>query len=191
MTAYTHYWKNDTWDEQLGQQLEHAASNAFRARGVRKGDRVFVVTIREGQLFVGGRLVVDKVTTQKDAEKLLGTALWTARDHIVARNPLGVLQPVPVPNKIARRLRFVPDSDLVWSSPGELDRQTLRGVRRLSDESAALLDDILAKKATVHVDESREDDAEQQRIERRTDIGPTKKYPCKCAPRTGRVSREP
>jgi predicted HNH restriction endonuclease len=40
-------------------------------------------------------------------------------------------------------LRFVGDRSLVFKSPGQLDTQTLRGVRELTPESAALLEEIL------------------------------------------------
>ena len=169
MTDFTQHWKNDAWEHDLGHSLTHAASSLFRDRGIREGDRVFIITIKKEKLFVGGRLVVQKLTTQEGAEKALGHELWEARDHILAREPLDVLRNVVVPDEITSRLRFVPNNALTYVSPGVLDPQTLRGVRRLTHESATLLNDVLSKGNTT--DKDVEADLEEQTIRQRTDIG--------------------
>jgi hypothetical protein len=61
MRAFTTYWKNKTWDgnpERGG--LRHTASNEFKAHGVKAGDRVYITTIRDGQLYLGARLTVKR-----------------------------------------------------------------------------------------------------------------------------------
>jgi hypothetical protein len=57
--------------------LEHSASNEFRARGVTPGDLVYVVTVRNGQLYVGASLVVGQLLGQRAAERALRGGLWT------------------------------------------------------------------------------------------------------------------
>jgi hypothetical protein len=42
---FTQYWKNTTLDWHEADELMHSASNQFRARGVRRDDRISVVTV--------------------------------------------------------------------------------------------------------------------------------------------------
>src|SRR2546426_3577217 len=110
---FTHYWANDTWAENShaeGEPFRHAASNLFRSRGVASGDFVYVVTVQEGRLFLAGRIEVDRVLGQEDAEARIGQGpLWPAGDHIVAKP--GTEKPVrfhrKVPPDVVNRLRFI------------------------------------------------------------------------------------
>src|SRR2546428_3651803 len=71
---FTHYWANDTWEEnsrQEGKPLIHTASNLFRSRGVAIGDFVYVVTVLAGRLFLLGRIEVGAMLGQVAAESAL------------------------------------------------------------------------------------------------------------------------
>ena len=57
-----------------GEALRHAASNAFRARGLRPGDVLYVVGQEDGRLLLIGRLRVAAVVDQAVAESELGMA---------------------------------------------------------------------------------------------------------------------
>src|SRR5437667_5175611 len=109
---FTHYWKNETWDEnshQEGEPLRHAADNQFRLRGVAVGDFVYVVTVIAGRLFLLGRIEVDRILGQEEAEAAVGATLWQADDHILAKpgteNPLRFRREVPI--KATKGLRFM------------------------------------------------------------------------------------
>src|SRR5206468_1037169 len=110
---FTHYWANDTWAENSHTQdkpFRHAASNLFRSRGVASGDFVYVVTVLEGRLFLAGRIEVDRVLGQDEAEAIIGEGpLWPADDHVVSKP--GTEKPVQfdreVPLDVVKRLRFI------------------------------------------------------------------------------------
>jgi len=65
MTAFTHYWKNDTFEHTWangheGERLNHTAGNIFANADVKKGDAVYVITVIKGELFLVGRMTVEK-----------------------------------------------------------------------------------------------------------------------------------
>src|SRR5437867_962858 len=89
MTRYfTHYWSNATWEDHAesmhGQPLEHIAGNLFGENGVVPGDFVYVVTVIDGNLFLGGRMRVGRFTDQVEAESHFGEPVWEASDHLIA-----------------------------------------------------------------------------------------------------------
>src|ERR1700730_8090764 len=113
---FTHYWTNKTWDNQVrvlalesDKTLDHTASNIFRDRGISKGDSVYIITVKQGQLLLLTRLMVAKVCGFDEAARLLKNKnLWEAKDHIVAEVPAPVRRTfeVPVPLAITQQLRF-------------------------------------------------------------------------------------
>jgi hypothetical protein len=155
---FTHYWTNRTWDNQVAgnaykshKTLRHTASNMFRERGISKGDSVYIITVKRGQLLLLTRLTVAKVCSFEEASRLLNTEdLWEAEDQIVAEaaTPIRPTFEVPVPLAITEQLRFesYPQSKSPrFVEPGILDQQTLRGVRELNYGSAQLFDEFLAE----------------------------------------------
>ncbi|MDP9475371.1 MAG: HNH endonuclease [Actinomycetota bacterium] len=152
---FTHYWRNGTWEREWelwktspdDYPLNHAADNRFAERGVGPGDYVYPVTVVEGELYLLGRMRVDKVCSEEEAAKKLGTRdLWEAGDHVVSTEYTPKRFDLGVPPEVAARLRFVTDGTeqgLKFASPGHLDRQTLRGVRELDPASAEELDQLL------------------------------------------------
>jgi len=179
MRAFTTYWKNKTWDgnAECG-SLRHTASNEFRAHEVKTGDRVYITTIRDGQLYVGARLTVKDIVTRTQAQRILGDPdLWLAKDHVIAtRNePFHASRQVSVDD--ARRLRFVNGGRLKFRSGTELDNQTLRSMRELTPASARRLDAVLRLPADTEVVEAEEREAEEveRAIRKRRDITATEK----------------
>jgi hypothetical protein len=139
-------------------RLEHTASDVFGDRGVQRGDRVFVAEVVGGQLHLIGRMVVADVLSQQQAQKRMIDEVWKARDHLMAApgaSPISYERPVKP--GIAAKLQFLrktgrvghdgaPEyrvTKLKFNSDGRLDDQTTRTVRRLSEESAALLETLL------------------------------------------------
>jgi hypothetical protein len=154
---FTHYWKNTTWDNQVrgyalesSKELDHTASNMFRDRGISKGDNVYIITVKRGQLFLLCKLTVGYVCGFEKAARLLKTEnLWGADDHIVAESPAPIRRKFdfPLPLTITEQLRFEGSGESKsprFVKPGILDQQTLRGVRELDYGSAQLLDKFLS-----------------------------------------------
>jgi serine/threonine protein kinase len=78
------YWRPDTVDKHSG-CLDYAASGQFAKRGVQPGDVVWIVTAREGILFLVGRLSVGSVVDGERAEERLGRGdLWDAEAYALA-----------------------------------------------------------------------------------------------------------
>jgi hypothetical protein len=131
--------------------LWHAASNQFRARGVRVGDSLYVVSCFGGQLYLLGRLDVAYLLGPVEAADHAGEELelfdW-AQDHaFAADNNIGpVYFDLIVPEATIRRMQFENGRPLAMRpGPGgqEPDPQTFRGLRQLTEASACLLDDEL------------------------------------------------
>lgn len=154
--AFTHYWNKSSWEGSAhdnGQPLHHVASNVFAQRGVEPGDRVYVVTVQKGELFLLGRMEVGQIVNYAHAEASLDYTPWAASDHLLARSCTAMRFDRPVSGDMSSRLRFEGPKGptaLKFKAAGVLDEQTLRGVRRLTDDSAALLDTLLAREP-LHV----------------------------------------
>lgn len=153
MSSFTHYWTGQTClicAGLEGKPLLHTAGNLFAARGVAPGDKIYVVNVLKGELRLIGRMQVNKLTSHTQAERVLGKGLWRAADHLLAVRGSGTAVRFDrvVPADIASQLLFESGKKYEgakYAAPGMMDRQTLRGVRRLTDSSAQLLDALLAK----------------------------------------------
>jgi hypothetical protein len=55
--------------------------------GGEAGDKLFIVTVSEGCLYLGGVLVVDKLMGMREARRRFGENVWQASDHVTARDP--------------------------------------------------------------------------------------------------------
>lgn len=148
--CFTHYWKNETCrdhEPDSGEPLDYIAGNRFRERGVNEGDVVYVVTVKRGRLFLIGRLSVANICGRAEAGRALQTDdLWPAKDYIVAASATPMRFDLEVPSEVTKKLLFVasPHSKPPhFTEPGQLDRQTLRGVRELEPASARVLDELL------------------------------------------------
>jgi hypothetical protein len=141
--AFTHYWSNATWDSLVELEIDHTASEMFLDRGVDDGARLFIVTIKNGQLFLGSRLLVDRVVGLAKARKIFGPDVWEAKDHVIARKAQPFRRDLRVPTEVVRELSFIGKNPRLVMKKGRLDQQTLRGVRELTDESALLLEGLL------------------------------------------------
>jgi hypothetical protein len=149
-----HYWKNHTWiDSQTWSEgrLRHTASNQFRERGVTLGCLIYVVTVIDGQLMLGGRMEVGKLVTLNEARKELPYEPWEARDHAMAKRGTGTMleHNRSVSTTDVRKLKVITrDGDAPLLKEGEpLDPQTMRRLRELTEESARILDRIIDSRA--------------------------------------------
>lgn len=152
MASFTHYWSAETCDAMAekseGRAFGHTAGEDFKGHGILFGDQIYAVSVRRGILYLIGRLLVDKVCNQSAAEAALNYEPWEASDHFLAarraKTPMRFSRKVSL--RHAKLLRFPTKTGLKllkFESTGLLDRQTLRGVRRLDDASAKLLDRLI------------------------------------------------
>jgi hypothetical protein len=143
--SYTQYWLNGTWDREANaetERIEHTASNKFRSSGVGRGDFLYLVTIKQGRLHVANCMRVGSVSDTKTAQRILSSRdLWDAKDHVIADKASPCDFQRVLPTALTRQLRFLPGNRPLTFVRGtnRLDGQTLRGVRRLTDESARML----------------------------------------------------
>ncbi|MBK9118153.1 MAG: hypothetical protein IPM18_00880 [Phycisphaerales bacterium] len=149
---FTHYWNTATCEfQQAGRPLHHTAGNDFAHKHVAPGDYVYVVNILRGRLRIIGRMQVARIVNYDEACELLDYDPWDADEHCLAvpGSATTVRLDRFVPIELVRRLRFArTDNSMVPLAFRDrdadlLDQQTLRAVRRLTPQSAALLDGIL------------------------------------------------
>jgi hypothetical protein len=148
--AFIAMWRQDEVDRELerfreGDTLCHAAGSRFRAVGIETGDRVYVfsTTRRDRELLLLGRLTVEQIVGKREAQARFKTEVYDAPEHLIGRGtPLDFDRVVP--ENIARRLRRASGKPIkIDTDRYRVDRQTLRTPGRLTEESAALLDNIL------------------------------------------------
>jgi hypothetical protein len=156
MAAWTHYWRKDTVAREreavdAGERsdlLDHAASNAFRRRGVTAGDDLYVISFSDGELYVIGHMLIDRVVGHDEARRALDYKPWAADDHALARRS-GATRfhfDAVVPEDRMKDVAFVaPDGTVgvARDHRGNPDPQTFRGVREVTPSTARLFDGLL------------------------------------------------
>jgi hypothetical protein len=115
--------------------------------GVAPGDVLYIAYLDDRRLHLLGRLPVEEILSQEQAERRFGERLWEAREHAVGDDgDIGVFD-VRVADDVVRGLRFEREDGKVTTlnvaADGSVDGRALQSVRRLSSESASLLDEIL------------------------------------------------
>jgi len=153
--SWTCHWQFSTWRPDInseGTRVRSSGSNSFRKRGVSPGDTVYVVSLKGGQLYLGGRYTVERVVSRMDALRLLGRAdenLYEADEWAIDLQETGTLLDLRrrLSPEVTRRLRFESKAgpkEPCFVTATELDNQATRGVREVTAESAALLDKVIA-----------------------------------------------
>jgi hypothetical protein len=134
------YWKPSTVDNDGRSALMHSASNQYGRVDI--GDTVWIVTLREGELELYGKLVVAKVCDQITAAiELKSDDLWDASHHIIAKN--GGLYPVKMNiQKLAQKVRFnsATGKTKLELVEGETNPAQLQTMRELTFESGQMLE---------------------------------------------------
>jgi hypothetical protein len=100
MAAYTFFWNNHTWDnwsKSGSAKITYVAGKLQKPFSeIKKGDEIFVVTVKNQRLFVGGRLIasggpVDKATA---SQKFPSEALIDKDAYVIADpEMLGIFRP--------------------------------------------------------------------------------------------------
>jgi hypothetical protein len=120
--AFTHYWTSDTWEGYRGEEVTYTAANLFRKWGLKKGDRIFIVSNMAGQVRLGAATDVEAVVGRAEAKRRFGCEVWDGSDFAIASKPLAFDPDLEVPTAVARRLRFAPSGEAFKSTNGKLDQ---------------------------------------------------------------------
>lgn len=146
------YWKPATASNNIGRGnglLEHSASNQYGRLSV--GDTVWIVTVRNGNLYLLGRILVFQVMSKEEATRLIGSRnLWDAKYHIRCKpGTAQSIKEIPI-SHLATRLRFISlNGNLRLNlTQGKVNPQQLQTLRVLDPSIVALL------KAAVEKDTS-------------------------------------
>jgi hypothetical protein len=156
MPYWTHYWTNKTVVQESRNgdvEMRHTADNAFRQHGVTPGDVVYIVTNIKGTIYLIGSMVVDQVADESRARQVIGPEVWGVSDHLLAKKPFSRCRfDVTVPFGELRQIEFVGPKgsnalkfdQRAGADPRAVDRQTLRGVREITESTAGLFNRLLA-----------------------------------------------
>lgn len=145
-------WSRDQWkfeqrEGRQGESLDHSASGSKEFGKLHEGDRLYVVGLSEaGRLLLIGRTDVVERVPQQQAEAELGYAVFKAKHHVLGANGTPRRFDVDVPENIARAIKSDGGKPIKFASDIEyrFARNALRPRRWLSEESARLLDDVIA-----------------------------------------------
>jgi hypothetical protein len=147
------HWQIRDWKSEVnpeGEPISSAGSNSFRKRGVSVGDVAYIVSQKDGQLYLGGRMPVRQIASRSEAVRIEENPdLYDAEEWILDPTKQGGT-PLRLHRRLApaltKQLRFLSRQGLrepFFRTPTELDKQALRGTRELTPQSAALLDRII------------------------------------------------
>ena len=110
---------------------------------------VYVVTPTDGQLFLGGKMTVDRIVGHDEAVRLFDETIYQADEHLIgvsgSGTPLNLhrcLSPL-----IARRLRYQSSTGpkpLFFISETKIGNQATRNVLEWTQETAQFLDNVIA-----------------------------------------------
>jgi hypothetical protein len=146
MYGWDRGWRDNEAQGMAGEPLRHAASNNFDRMKTRVGDVVYVVVNRDGRMMLVGRLTVDHVVDQHEAEFRLGMPVYERRAHVLSDAPDTIVRfDREVPEDVARALRSTRGASVSFASDDEyrLSPTALQPMIRLTTESARALDQLL------------------------------------------------
>jgi predicted HNH restriction endonuclease len=147
---WTVYWTIETADQEIGTFFDHTGLSIHD--DVKVGDTLYAVTNALGTLFLLGKMVVSEIVDKKRASEILEYEPYeqseSAKLHAIALKGSGsrISEDYPLDSEMTAELLFIRKDGIrspKFSSPGILDKQTLRGVSELTTESAKLFDEIL------------------------------------------------
>lgn len=146
------YWRPDVNSE--GQPIRGSGGNRYTTRGIRGGcgHRAYIVSLSNGQLYLGGRMTVSRIVSRDEAVLIRGTdMLYPADEWLIDDTAEGGtllhLNRRLAPEVTRQIVCIMADGDergLFFVDDDNLDVQATRGVRELTAESTDLLDRIIA-----------------------------------------------
>lgn len=142
MRHFLQYWKVEQADRLAGKPLDQAASAQYEKIDLSKGDVLWIVTIRKRRLRLLGRLIVDVVVGQSEAEAILQQKnIYPSPFHAIGdRGTIHEVHEQDVQD-LAGRIRFNSANDrLVLESPNRVDGKQIQSIRELTRPTADLLE---------------------------------------------------
>lgn len=117
-----------------------AYGNSYRSRGVEPGDALYILSCGQGSVWLWGRMVVKGVEDPGAGDD----APW-ARDAVRADPRLSTRADPDrlIPPEVVSAIRFGDGQAPAMRANGP-DPQTFRGIRRLSEETQTLLENMLS-----------------------------------------------
>src|SRR5579871_5767328 len=156
MRSFTHSWQYQFCQKQKkrnvpgdteGDPLLYSAGNKFHQKGVVPGDRLYILSIHKGDLYLIGRMEVETIIGQQAARRRFSTEVWPAQEYAVAKPSTATKRYFgrKVPKVIAETLEFTAGLRITkLCYHGEtIDRQTLRAIRELTPDSSKELDKLI------------------------------------------------
>jgi len=149
--AFTIYWGAKGWQGYgPGDPLQGAGGSNFLGK-VGSGDRVYATNIAGGVLRLLGAFTVGRVTEASEGRP--PSVTWDAKEYLwpeVGTATGFAFRELPL--ELVSSLRFDGGADRVAMdrhAPGQVERNAMREVRRLSPESAQVLENILGTNAVA------------------------------------------
>ena len=123
----------------------------FRKRGVSSGDIVYIVSVLDGILLLGGSMTVDEVVSRAElVRRRNSNSFFDVAEWIVAKPGTGTRLDLhrEIDPALTRKLlvasRNAQPKHLFFRADDKLDGQTTRGIREITAESAELLNQIIS-----------------------------------------------
>lgn len=161
MASYTILWTNETWDKYSNTKrvsgfcpIDYVAGdNKKPLSTVQPGDEIFIVTVKHGNLYVGGRLVVETLPLSKrDAAILLGRSDLIDKElfFIAKREEIDDFRSsCLIELDTAKNLELIKVDGSICrptlDKKGLIDRQAFRSPFKLSLKSVEMLRSVLRK----------------------------------------------
>jgi hypothetical protein len=146
MSVYLSYWKpaRVNWANPGATLLNHAASQQYHK--LKSGDRVYLLTARNDEMYLLGAITVDAIVNQIEAAARLGRKpedLWQSDYHIIARN--GTAKPLQLIRceDVLRQIEFI-TGNTAEAIKEPITAQRFQSMRQITPASAVILDDVLA-----------------------------------------------
>ncbi len=104
---FTHSWQySEARTKSETGPLCYAAGSRFARRGIEPGDFVYIVAVRQGQLYLLGKMQVGKIVSKDEVRRILGAEPYDLPEHLIA-SACTPAQLTKVPVVLAKELRFV------------------------------------------------------------------------------------
>src|SRR3954463_7868670 len=149
MSAYLQTWTDGIVSarDHAGERLTHAASDQYRRMGIVPADVLYIAYLDDRRLHLVGRMPIDEMLIHEEAEDRFGSDIWQAAYHAVGAQGDVAIFDLRVPDGVVRALRFQRatggTTELSVGGDGSVNGQALQSIRRLTAQSAALLDELL------------------------------------------------
>ena len=169
---FTHYWSQETCKNIKNFQdllSVFIYGSLFREREVKSRDIVYSVTVKKKELYINCSIEVDKMVTVEEATDHLGFSIDTIvnvnkySDYLISKLSTPIFFDQTISIDIYNKLRFISNDKVLpdkYIDPNKTNDlyNSFAYVRRITKESAELLDDFLDKRTEVkdnHIQEWR------------------------------------